>query len=245
MDVYQRRRLVALSAIAVVFILFVLLIKSCGGDDTPEPATPVAGATGLGGATSLTQADYIAQGDDICLGANTSLASVDESDPVQAASDQADIIAGEVQQLQTLPPPDSGTDDLDAFLSALQKQSKAYGDKSTAAERGDDAAAAELDSTIDSAGADAAEAAAAFGFKVCGDTTKVGETNTSGGDSTSTSDTGGTDAGSTPVTPPATTPTPTPTPTPVPPAGGGATPTPTPTPTPPADGDSGSGGVSP
>ena len=175
MDVYQRRRLVALSAIAVIFIIFVLLIRSCGGDDEQTPVAPVAGASGLTGVTSLTQADYIDQADAICLEANTSLDGVDESDPATAASDQADIIAGELQQLQTLPAPDDGTDKLNKFLSSLEKQSTAYQDKATAADRGDDAAAAELDATIDEAAADAADSAKAFGFKVCGDPSKTGD----------------------------------------------------------------------
>ncbi len=47
MDVYQRRRLVALSAVAVVFIVLVLLFRSCGGDEEPAPVTPLSGATGV------------------------------------------------------------------------------------------------------------------------------------------------------------------------------------------------------
>jgi hypothetical protein len=239
MDVYQRRRLVALSAIAVLFIVFVLLIKSCGGDDEATPVTPVAGATGLGGATVLAQADYIDEADAICLEANTSLAGVDETDPVQAASDKSDIITGELQQLQTLPPPDDGTDKLDKFLSSLEKEATGYTDQSTAAERGDDAAVAEIGTTIDEAAADAADAADAFGFKVCGDTSKVGE-QTSGGDSssTSTTDTGGAvTPTTTPVAPATTTPV-----VPAPTDDSGTV-------APPADGtggtDSSSGGVSP
>src|SRR5688500_18265782 len=145
MDVYQRRRLVALSGIAGVFILFVLLIRGCGGDD--EAAEPLAagasGASGVAGATVLSQADYIAQADAICLQANTSFANVDESDEIQADNDRADIIASELQQLQTLPPPDTGTDELDKFFSSLQTQAAAYQDRAIASERGDDNAVVE------------------------------------------------------------------------------------------------------
>ena len=248
MDVYQRRRLVALSAIAVIFIIFVLLIRSCGGDDEQTPVAPVAGASGLTGVASLTQADYIDQADAICLEANTSLDGVDESDPATAASDQADIIAGELQQLQTLPAPDDGTDKLNKFLSSLEKQSTAYQDKATAADRGDDAAAAELDATIDEAAADAADSAKAFGFKVCGDPSKTG-------DSTSSSPPTSPPSGSTPdsgvtaptttseVEPAKTTPAPV---TPAPTEGGGATPVaPAPTDGGTDTGGSSSGGVSP
>ncbi len=145
MDVYQRRRLVALSALAVVFIGFVLLIKSCGGDDEEEPVAPLAGATGTGGATVIPQADYIDQGDAICLEANTSLANVDQSDPVQAARDEADIVAGELEQLQSLPEPDDGTTKLGNFLNALEKQAAAYDDRATAVERDDQETVTELD----------------------------------------------------------------------------------------------------
>jgi hypothetical protein len=241
MDVYQRRRLVALSAIAVVFIVLVLLIRSCGGEDEPTTASPLAGATGAGGATVLAQDDYISQADAICLEANTSLADVDQSDPNAAASDEAEIVTGELQQLQSLPPPDGGTNKLDKFLSALDKQVAAYQDRSTAVDRGDDATVAEIDATIDDAQADAATAADKFGFKVCGDTSKTGDSSSSGeSDTTTTTDTGGTVVPTTPVTP--TTTTPVVPETPAPSDGGGATPDA------PSDGGTGtgdSGGVSP
>ena len=201
MDVYQRRRLVALSAIAGIFIIFVLLIRSCGGDDEATPITPVAGASGTTGASLLSQDDYVSQADAICLEANTALANVDESDLAQAAGEQEEIVTGQLQQLQTLSPPDDGNDQLDKFLAALEDLAIAYGDKATAAERGDDAAAAELDATIDQAQADVAKAAKKFGFEVCGDPSQVGDSD--GGDSTSTDDTATTDTGAA-TAPPAT-----------------------------------------
>ena len=243
MDVYQRRRLVALSVLAGIFIIFVLLIRSCGGDD--EAAQPLAagasGASGAAGVTSLSQSDYIAQGDPICLDANTSLDNVDESDPVQADQDKSQIVAGELQQLQTLPAPTDGADQLDKFLGELQKQAEAYQDRSTASERGDDAAVAELGTTLEKSQDDAATAGKKFGFKVCGDLGKTGSTSSTGGGggggadtSTDTgTDTGGTGTPTEPVAPTTTTPVPvapptdsgtvTPTPTPAPPAGGGGT----------------------
>jgi hypothetical protein len=248
MDVYQRRRLVALSVLAGIFILFVLLIRSCGGDDeSTEPlAAGASGASGAAGVTVLSQADYVASADPICLEANTNLDSVDESDPVQADSDKAQIVSGELQQLQTLPPPDDGTDDLDKFLSSLEKQSLAYQDRSTASDRGDAATVAELDATLDKAQTQAADVAKSFGFKVCGDLSKVGESTTTGGgggDTTGT-DTGGTVTPTEPVTPTTTTPVPV-----APPDTDSGTVTPTPAPAPPTDGGTGgtgsSGGVSP
>ena len=252
MDVYQRRRLVALSAIAGLFIIFVLLIRSCGGDDEEAPVTPVAGTTGLGGATVLAQSDYVAQGDAICLEANAALADVDESDAAQAATDQAEIVTGELQQLQTLPPPDDGERKLDNFLAALEEQAAAYQDKATAEERGDDAAVADIDATIDEAATDAADAADRFGFEVCGDTSKVGDSEADGDSSDDTADTGtvtpttptdtGTVTPTTPIAPAETTTTPV---APPPSDVGGATPDAPVAPDDTGGTDSSSGGVSP
>ena len=257
MDVYQRRRLVALSALAVVFIVFVLLIKSCGGDDDETPVSPTAGTTGGSGASVVSQAAYVDQGDAICLEANTSLSQVDQSDPTQAAKDEADIVEGELQQLQSLPQPDDGTTKLGNFLNALEKQAAAYQDRATAVERGDTATADEIEQTIDDAGDEAAKAAENFGFATCGNPDKIdtssdsgdsgdggsGDTTTDTGGATPTTDTGGvvTPTTTTPVTPTTTPVTPTPEQT-APPVtdGGGATP--------PSDGGTGgtdSGGVSP
>jgi cell division septation protein DedD len=252
MDVYQRRRLVALSVIAGVFILFVLLIRGCGGNDdqSTEPlSVGTTGASGAAGVTSLAQPDYIAQADPICLEANTSLDHVDEADAAKADSQKSQIVAGELQQLQTLPPPDGATDKLDKFLSSLQKQSLAYKDRSTAQDRGDTAAVSELTTTLEGLQAKAATDAKTFGFKVCGDLGKTGSVNTVGGTGSggaaSTTATGGTVTPSTPAAPATTTPVP------AAPAGtdaGTVTPTPAapaPAPTDGTAGSSSSGGVSP
>ena len=189
----------------------------------------------------LAQSDYVSQGDAICLEANTSLANVDETDAAEAATAQAEIVTSELQQLQSLPPPDDGEDKLDKFLGALEAQATAYQDKATALDHGDDAAAAEIDTTIDEAASEAADGADAFGFKVCGDLSKVGESDTSGEDSASTTDTGGTETPTETVVPAPTTETPPVTETP--------TDTGTVTPDAPATDtggtDSSSGGVSP
>jgi hypothetical protein len=245
MDVYQRRRLVALSAIAAFFIVVVLLIRSCGGDSTTTPTVAGAtGATGAGGATSQSKADYINQADQICLDANNQIAAVDTSQ-TDADAQLAQIVSGELQQLQSLTPPDEDTSDLDDYLSALQQQAKAYDQKATAIQRGDTETAAQIDSTLDSTASDAADAAQAFGFSVCGDTSKVSDNGGGGGNggggSSTSSDTGGTVTPTTTPTPSTTPPTPTPTPTPTPDTG---------TPPAPTDGGtggtgSGSGGVSP
>src|SRR5918996_3538774 len=175
MDVYQRRRLVALSILAGGFVIIVLLIRSCGGDDEETPVTPVSGATGPGGPTSLSQNEFVEEGDATCLESNTALASVDDSDPTVAATEEGQILAGELDSLQTLPPPTDGEDDLDDFLSALQDQVAAYDRYITALERGDETAAVELEAEIDDAGRKARKRARQFGFEICGDISEVGE----------------------------------------------------------------------
>lgn len=258
MDVYQRRRLVALSALAGLLIVVVLLIRSCGGDDEAPITALGSGATGAGGA-QLSQKDYIREADSVCLQANTSLGALDSSDPARSATDQARIVSGELSQLQTLTlaPGEAGADELDAFLAALEQQAAALLDLSVAAERGDDSATAEIQGTADEAASRAAKAARKFGFEACGDTSQVSETSGGGGGgggSGAVAPAGTTEVPTTtvPSTPTTTAPivptTPTtteaPPTTPVPSGGGGAAPNPTPAP---SGGDTGSdsGGVSP
>lgn len=241
MDVYQRRRLVALSVIAAVFIIFVLLIRSCGGDDEPNPLTTAVGASGASGAAGvgpLSQSAFISQADEICLQANTAIAEAESSGDEQAPTDIAEALAGELDSLQTLPEPEEGADDLDRFLSAVQDQVNAYDDRQTAAERGDDAALAEIDATIDAAASKAERTADGFGFDVCGDLSQTGDSSgETSGDSDADADPD-TDTGTADETaPPAATTTPVPTtpsteapPVPTTPTtpsdtGGGATPT--------------------
>ena len=244
MDVYQRRRLVALSALAAIFIIIVLLIRSCGGDDeaaTPL-TTPAAGTSGLGGPTALSHDDYVDQGDAICLETNTSLASVDSADANQAADDRAQLLAGELDSLQSLglAPGEEGEKKLANFLQALQKEVQAYDERSLAVERGDDGAVTEIDATIDEQAAAAEHAAKRFGFEACGNTSKVSE---SGGGESS----GGAEATTT-VAPTTTTPVAPTTPAPTAPTdtgGGTAPPAPTDGGTDSGGSSSGSGGLTP
>jgi hypothetical protein len=243
MDVYQRRRLVALSALAGVFIIAVLLIKSCGGDDettTPLPATGTSTPP-----TALTQDAYVSQADEICRETNTSISEIDTGDTNQAAEDKGTAIASELNSLQTLPPPTDGQDQLDSFLEALQKQVNLYEQRTTAVQRGDDSAISEIDTKIDDAEAEAESAATDFGFEACGDFSKTSQSagggGGGGGTETTTETTSATGGTTVPTTPAATTPTTTP-----PATGTPAAPTPTPT-TPPTGGtgSGSSGGVTP
>lgn len=256
MDVYQRRRLVALSALAGVFIIIVLLIKSCGGDSNETTTTTPLGASGVGGATSLAQTDYISQGDEICRQTNTSISQISAGDANAAASEKGTNIASELNQLQTLPPPTDGQSELDAFLQALQDQVDLYEKRDVAVERGDDTAISDIDSRIAASEDQAQSAAQQFGFRACGNFSETSKTGGGGGgggggaggtETTSTTETTGTEGTVVPTTtiPPTTTPAaPTTTPaTGAPPAGGTGT-------APPAGGTGGtgtgsSGGVTP
>jgi hypothetical protein len=251
MDVYQRRRLVALSALAGVFIVIVLLIRSCGDDsETPETlAGGATGATGVAGA-ALSQEQYIAQGDEICRSINTSISQIDASDANAAAEEQGTDIASELSQLQSLGAPTDGQDELDKFLQRLQDQVDSYEKRSLAVERGDDAAVQELDAEIADAEDAAAKAARRFGFEACGDFNETGDTGGGGGgggggEETTTpeeTDTGG--AVVTPTVPVPTTPPETTTPVAPPPADTGAPPTDTGTAPPETGtGDTGTGGT--
>ena len=247
MDVYQRRRLVALSALAGVFIVIVLLIRSCGGDEeTGEPlAAGASGASGVAGA-ALSQEQFIAQGDQICRSINTSISEIDAADANAAADEQGTDIASELDQLQSLGAPTDGQDQLDKFLQALQDQVDAYEKRSVAVERGDETAVADLDAEISDAEDTAAAAAQNFGFAACGDFGETAETGGGGGGggggtetTTPESTTGGT---VTPTVPIPTTPVPT---TPAPDTGTAAPDTGT---APPDTGDTGTGdtgGVTP
>ena len=258
MDVYQRRRLVALSILAGIFVVVVLLIRSCGDDETAvTPTSGATGATGVGGPTTLSQNDFIDQGDAACLETNSALAAVDDPDPEVAATERGQILAGELDALQTLPPPTDGENKIENFLAALQDQVAAYDRYITALERGDDTAAAELEQEIDDAAQEARRAARRFGFEVCGDLEEVGES--TGGEETgteSTEEAAPTEvptettpvAPAEPVAPAPTTPVPAPEPAPAPAPpveGGGASPEPAPAAPTDGGGGTGSGGVSP
>ena len=102
MDVYQRRRLVALSVLVGVFVILVLLIRSCGGDDERDRGDP-------GRRRHRGRRRHLAEPSRLRRPGRRRSASrrtprsptVDESDPEQAATEQGQILAGELESLQT------------------------------------------------------------------------------------------------------------------------------------------------
>jgi hypothetical protein len=233
MDIYMRRRLVALGGLVAFFIIFVLLVKSCGGDDEPEPVAPTpTGATGeTGGA--LTPELFIEEADGICAQANLAVSGIDPA-ATDAAQQEYGITNDELKSLQGLQQAEASADvdkflnDLAAVVSALQAKSQA---EKAADIAGEDAAQLEID-TAEVAARDSGKKA---GFSDCGQFLDAGEEAPAGagggGGNDATTDTGGgiapTDTGT--ATPPTDTGTP-----------------PTDTGTPPTDtGDTGGGGITP
>lgn len=170
MDVYQRRRLVALSTVVGVFVIVVLAVAS-GGDDDEQPATtPVGatGATGEQGPQSLGKRDYIRQADKICGEAASSLENVDATDTIQAAQGETRIMSGQLRSLRALPPPNRDRQLANRYLRELTNQVEALRQRQTALERADDAALIEIDGTLATAEEAAQVAASEFGFQTCG-----------------------------------------------------------------------------
>jgi hypothetical protein len=192
MDIYMRRRLVALGGLVAFFIIFVLLVKSCGDDD-PAPSTTTSeetGATGETGAALTTEA-FIEQGDAICGPANTAVSEIDPEDPA-AAQQEYDITRGELKQLNSLElaEPDPSIEkflaDLSAVVDALE--AKAQGEKNADVAAED---AAQLE--IDAAEVEARAAGKRAGFQECGAFLDAGEAPSGGGgggNADATADTG-------------------------------------------------------
>jgi len=234
MDIYMRRRLVALGGLVAFFIIFVLLVKSCGGDDEPSETVtaPAAGASGETG-SALTPELFIEEADGVCGPANLQVSEIDP-EAADAAQQEYLITREELKALQQLQlaensqPITKFLNDLSAVVTALQ--AKAQAEKS-----GDVAAADAAQLEIDTAEVDARAAGEDAGFSECGDFLDAGETPTGGGGggggggTDATTDTGGGVAPTDTTAPPATDTGTTP------PADGGTTP--------PAD--DGGGGIAP
>ncbi len=234
MDIYMRRRLVALGGLVAFFIIFVLLVKSCGGDDEPQPVENVAdtGATGETGA-ALTLEQYIEQADAVCGPANTAVAEIDPTS-TSAAQEEYDITRNELKSLRQLELAEP-SQDVDKFLADLNAVVEALGAKADAEKAADIAGEDAAQLEIDTAEVSARESGEQAGFSDCGQFLDAGEAPAGGGGGgggggVDTGETAPTDTGGTTITPAPTTPTTPPTdpatPTTPPPddGGGGITP---------------------
>jgi hypothetical protein len=233
MDVYARRRLVAVLAIVLVLVLIGVAVAGGGDDESEPPITTVTGASTPGIATPLSKDEFIDQADDICKESAVGIENISADDPEQAAQDELSVTEGELDSLRSLAPPEEDQAELDDFFSALEDLVDALDTRALALQRADDEAAAEAETEIATAETDLTAAADAYGFNECGTTGDPGT-----GTDTST---GGTDAGTgaAPVTPAPAPTAPAPAPAPAPSDSGGIGDTGG------SSGDTDSGGVSP
>jgi len=173
MDIYMRRRLVALGGLVAFFIIFVLLVKSCGGGDDPAPLEPTGGATGDGGTALLTPDAFREQADAICGQANAAVGALDPTDTT-AVREEFQITNEELTQLQALEVDDNSRV-LRRFFSALEDVVAALQDKAAATQAGETAAAEEAQLAIDTAEVEAREAGEQYGFSDCGQFLDAGQ----------------------------------------------------------------------
>lgn len=176
MDIYMRRRLVALGGLVLFFILFVLLVKSCGGDEEPEQVTSSSGATGATGAAgaALSVDDYIAQADsEICEPANLSVSELDPTD-TNATQQEYAITRDELKQLESLQlaEPDRR---IATFINDLSNVVDALREKADALKAGDTATADQAQLAIDEAEVEARASGEDAGFDACGQFLDAGE----------------------------------------------------------------------
>jgi len=236
MDIYMRRRLVALGGLVAFFIIFVLLVKSCGGDDEPTETTPATttGATGETGA-ALTTEQFIEQADAICGPANLAVSEIDPS-ATNATQQEYAITREELSSLEQLELAEE-SQPITKFLNDLTAVVDALRAKSQAVKSGDVAAQDAAQLEIDTAEVDARASGEDATFADCGQFLDAGEAPTGGGGggggnaaTDPATDTGGGVAPTDTTAPPADTATP-----------------PADTSTPPADtgGDTGGGGITP
>ncbi len=211
MDIYMRRRLVALGGLVAFFIIFVLLVRSCG-DDEPTATTTTAGATGTQGAVALTLDEYIVEADNICGPANRQVGALDPTS-ANATQDEFRITKAELQQLQALEL-DQADRQVSQFLDLLGQVVAALRARSVALDRNDTVTADEAQVDIDTAEAEARALGEQIGFAECGQFLDAGQA-PSGAGGTAGTDTTGTDTGGvaptdtgTVTTPPADTTTP-------------------------------------
>jgi hypothetical protein len=180
MDIYMRRRLVALGGLVAFFIIFVLLVKSCGGDDEPTNtvSTPAAGATGVTGG-ALAPELFIEEADGICAQANLAVSGIDPA-ATDAAQQEYGITNDELKSLQGLQQAEASSD-IDKFLNDLGDVVSALKAKAQAEKSGDIAGEDAAQLEIDTAEVAARESGEKAGFADCGQFLDAGEEAPAGG----------------------------------------------------------------
>ena len=186
MDVYARRRLVAILAIVLVLVLIGVAVAGGGDDESDAPVTTVTGASTPGIATPLSKDEFIDQADDICEESAVGIENISSDDAAQIADEEASLTASQLDQLRSLAPPEEDQAALDDFFSALEDLVDGLDTRALALQREDDTAASDADTEISTAETDLADAADAYGFSECGSPSDAA----SGAGSTGTGDAG-------------------------------------------------------
>src|SRR5687768_11332215 len=147
MDVYARRRLVAVLAIVLVVILIGVAVAG-GGDDEEAPITTVAGTSAPGATASLSKDDFVEQADDICDETGAAIANLSTDDAEELAEEELALTESELESLRSLPPPEEDQALLDDFFSALEDQIDFLEKRLLAIQRNDEEAATEAETQI-------------------------------------------------------------------------------------------------
>ena len=201
MDIYMRRRLVALGGLVAFFILFVLLVKSCGDDDEPAAPLTETGTPSETGTVALPVDEYIAQADAICAQANAAVGALDPTDPKEVTKERK-ITEDEYEQVRALEvEQESGV--LRQFLAQFGEVVDALQAKELAVQNDDTAGAEEAQVALDTAEAAARAKGEQYGFADCGQWLDAGQA-PSGAAGTDTTDTSTDTSGGGITTPPTT-----------------------------------------
>ncbi len=168
MDVYARRRLVAILAIVLVLVLIGVAVAGGGDDESDTPVTTVTGASTPGIATPLSKDEFIDQADDICEESAVGIENISSDDAAQIADEEASLTASQLDQLRSLAPPE---EDQAAprrlLLSPRGPRRRARHPRARPPARGRHRRV-DADTEISTAETDLTDAADAYGFSECG-----------------------------------------------------------------------------
>lgn len=170
MDVYQRRRLVALGAVVVVIGLIVAIASAGDGGSDSTPVTTTTEAA--------SKTEFIASADGICAETATAIANLSSDDVAQQAKQELDFTKSQLSQIKALPQPTADKAKLDAFYTSLKDQIESLTKKVDAANSGDSTELATVDTQLASAEANVRAAAQSYGMEQCGE---EGEVSSGGG----------------------------------------------------------------
>jgi hypothetical protein len=169
MDVYARRRLVAGLVAVGALVVIIVAIASAGGDD--DDVAPVEGVNG-GDEGAVSKSEFIQEADAVCAEANAAVANLSvgpaADDPELLAEQQYEYTRSELEQLQTLTPPEEDRSALNRFYTALRDKIDVLNKQQVAIQRADDTALADVSTELPAAQAEVRAAAAGYGFKECG-----------------------------------------------------------------------------